>query len=85
MQHWSPLRKQQSQFGDRDVFKVVFEVDMDRDDGSRFCVWSKPFTPSSHERSAFAPFMKDWFGHALTKEEWERLDTEELVGRPACW
>ncbi len=32
----TPLRKQQSQFGEREVFKLVFEVDLERDDGSRF-------------------------------------------------
>ncbi len=25
----TPLRKQQSQYGERDVFKLVFEVDLD--------------------------------------------------------
>src|SRR5688500_11516026 len=42
----TPLRKQQSQFGERDVFKLVFEVDRDKDDGSHYCVWSRNFTPS---------------------------------------
>src|SRR5512140_2195497 len=36
----TPLRKQQSQYGERNVFKLVFEVDVDREDGSRYCVWS---------------------------------------------
>ena len=31
----TPLRKQQSQFGERDVFKLVFEVDLVKEDGSR--------------------------------------------------
>jgi hypothetical protein len=79
----TPLKRYETAFGPKDKFKLVFEVDQERDDGSRFAVWSKPFTPSSHERSAFASFMKDWYGHTLTKEDWDRLDTEELVGRAA--
>ncbi len=79
----TPLKRYETAFGPKDKFKLVFEVDLVRDDESRFAVWSKPFTPSSHERSAFASFMKDWFGHPLTKEDWNKLDTEELVGRPA--
>ena len=47
------LKTQSSRFGDREVFKLVFEVDADRDDGTRFCVWSVPFTPSLHEKSRF--------------------------------
>ncbi len=79
----TPLKRYETAFGPKDKFKLVFEVDLARDDGSRFAVWSKPFTPSSHERSAFASFMKDWFGRPLTKEDWDKLDTEELVGRAA--
>ncbi len=79
----TPLKRYETAFGPKDKFKLVFEVDLEREDGSRFAVWSKPFTPSSHERSAFASFMKDWYGHALTKEDWDKLDTEELVGRAA--
>jgi hypothetical protein len=79
----TPLKRYETAFGPKDKFKLVFEVDQERDDGSRFAVWSKPFTPSSHERSAFASFMKDWFGRPLTKEDWDKLDTEELVGRAA--
>ena len=79
----TPLKRYETAFGPKDKFKLVFEVDLARDDGSRFAVWSKPFTPSSHERSAFASFMKDWFGRPLAKEDWDKLDTEELVGRAA--
>jgi hypothetical protein len=42
----TPLRKQQSQYGERDVFKLVFEVDLEKEDGGRFGVWS----PTSRRR-----------------------------------
>ena len=79
----TPLKRYETAFGPKDKFKVVFEVDLLREDGTPYVVWSKPFTPSSHERSAFATFIKDWFGRMPTKEEWAKFDTEDLIGRPA--
>jgi hypothetical protein len=79
----TPLRKQQSQFGERDVFKVVFEVDMDREDGSRFCVWSRNFTPSLNEKANLRKFVRGWFGRDLTSEELSDFDTESLIGKAA--
>jgi hypothetical protein len=79
----TPLRKQQSEFGERNVFKVVFEVDMERADGSRFCVWSRNFTPSINEKANFRKFLRGWFGRDLTKQESEDFDTETLIGRTA--
>lgn len=79
----TPLRRQQSQFGERDVFKIVFEVDLPREDGGRFCVWSRNFTPSLNEKANLRKFVRGWFGRDLTKQELEDFDTESLIGRPA--
>jgi hypothetical protein len=79
----TPLRKQQSQYGEREVFKIVFEVDMDRDDGSRFCVWSRNFTPTIGEKSNLRKFLRGWLGRELTKQELEGFDTDTLVGKAA--
>jgi hypothetical protein len=79
----TPLRKQQSQFGERDVFKLVFEVDLLKDDGSRFCVWSKQFTPSLNEKANLRKFVRGWFGRDLTKAELDDFDTECLIGKAA--
>jgi hypothetical protein len=79
----TPLRKQQSQFGERDVFKLVFEVDMDKEDGSRFCVWSHNFTPSLNEKANFRKFLRSWFGRDLMESEMAEFDTETLIGKPA--
>src|SRR5690349_19540672 len=77
----TPLRKQQSQFGERDVFKVVFEVDMDKDEGGRFCVWSRNFTPSLNEKANFRKFLRGWFGRDLTAQELGDFDTDSLIGK----
>ncbi len=79
----TPLRRQQSQFGERDVFKLVFEVDLDREDGSRFCVWTHNFTPSVNEKANFRKFLRSWFGRDLMESELAEFDTETLIGKPA--
>lgn len=79
----TPLRKQQSQFGERDVFKVVFEVDAEKDDGSRYCVWSRNFTPSLNEKANLRKFVRGWFGRDLTKQELDDFDTDSLIGKTA--
>ena len=76
-------KEYETPYGPKKKIKLVYELPILRDDGTPFAVWSKPMLPSSHERSAFAQFIKDWFGKALTKEEWEQFDTEQLIGRPA--
>jgi hypothetical protein len=77
----TPLKKRMSQFGEREEFRLVFEVDLLREDGSRFCVWSKGFTPSLHEKSGFRKFLKNWFARDLTADELKDFDTESLLGR----
>ena len=79
----TPLRKQQSQYGERDVFKGVFEVDAERDDGTPYCVWTKNFTPSLNEKSNFRKFVRGLLGRDLTKEEMADFDTESLIGKTA--
>lgn len=79
----TPLRKQQSQYGERDVFKVVFEVDLQKEDGSRFAVWSRNFTPTLNEKASFRKFLKGWFGRDLSSAELKEFDTESLLGKPA--
>ena len=79
----TPLRKQQSQFGERDVFKVVFEVDLLKEDGSRYCVWSRQFTPTLNEKSNLRKFMRGWFGRDLSRAELDDFDTDSLIGKSA--
>src|SRR5436305_15099187 len=79
----TPLRKEQSQYGERNVFKIVFEVDKEREDGSRFAVWSTKFTPTLNDKSSLRKFLRGWFGRELRKEELSDFETEALIGRPA--
>lgn len=80
----TPLVKQQSKFGEREVFKLVFETDgTEREDGSRQCVWSRGFTPSLNEKANFRKFLRQWRGRDLTPAEEAEFDTETLIGQPA--
>lgn len=79
----TPLRKRQGQYGEQDVFKVVFEVDMDKEEGGRYCVWSRNFTPTLNEKANFRKFLRGWFGRDLTEDELKDFDTDSLIGKTA--
>jgi hypothetical protein len=79
----TPLKTVQTQFGPKEKFRFVFEIGETKDDGSRWCVWSAPFTPSYHENSALRPFLRKWMGRELSQDEVKEFDTESLLGRAA--
>ena len=79
----TPLKRVESNYGPRDIFKCVFESDQLREDGRPYLVWSRSFTASLHEKAAFRAFLKQWFGRDLSTQELSEFDTESLVGRTA--
>ncbi len=79
----TPLQTQHSQFGDREVFRLVFEVDEKREDGKPYCVWSRPYTPSLNEKANFRKDLRKWMGRDLNAQELREFDTESLLGKPA--
>lgn len=79
---FTPLKPQQSQFGEREVFKGVVEVDLLREDGSPFCVWTNNMTPSLHEKANLRKYLKSVLGRELTREELKGFDLETLIGLP---
>ena len=79
----TPLKTVQTQFGPKEKFRFVFEIGETKDDGSPWCVWSAPFTPSYHDNSALRPFLRKWMGRELSADEVKEFDTENLLGRPA--
>jgi hypothetical protein len=79
----TPLKTVQTQYGPKEKFRFVFEIGDTKEDGSRWCVWSAPFTPSYHENSALRPFLRKWMGRELSPDEVKDFDTESLLGRPA--
>jgi hypothetical protein len=79
----TPLRKQQSQYGERNVFKIVFEVDAEKEEGAPYAVWSPNFSPTLNEKASLRKFLRGWFGRDLSMAELEDFDTETLIGKPA--
>jgi len=79
----TPLKTVQTQFGPKEKFRFVFETGQTKDDGTPWCVWSAPFTPSYHENSALRPFLRKWLGRELTAEELKTFDTEDMLGKTA--
>jgi hypothetical protein len=80
----TPLKKVQSEYGERDVFRLVFETEVvDEDKGHRHCIWSRPYTPSLNEKANLRKDLKRLLGRDLTKAELEEFDTEGLMGMGA--
>ena len=79
----TPLKTVQTQFGPKEKFRFVFEIGETKEDGTPWCVWSAPFTPSYHENSALRPFLRKWMGRELSADEVKDFDTENLLGRTA--
>jgi hypothetical protein len=79
----TPLQTQHSTYGDREVFRLVFEVDEKREDGKPYCVWSRPYTPSLNEKANLRKDLRKWMGRDLNAQELREFDTEDLIGKPA--
>lgn len=79
----TPLKTVQTQYGPKEKFRFVYEIGQTKDDGTPWCVWSAPFTPSYHENSALRPYLRKWMGRELSPEEIKNFDTEDMLGRAA--
>lgn len=76
----TPLKKMQSTFGERDVFRVVYETGVKDDEGKPYCMWSRPYTQSLNEKANFRKDVKKIMGRDLTAAELQEFDTEGLIG-----
>ena len=79
----TPLKKVETNYGPKEQFRVVFETSLLRQDGTPYCIWSRAFSPSLHEKSAFAQFIRKWYGRVLTAAEEAEFDTESMLGKTA--
>ncbi len=79
----TPPEVKQTDFGPKEKFRIVFEVDLANEKGERHCVWSSGFTTSLNEKASLRKFLRTWFGRDLTAQELEEFDTESLLGKPA--
>jgi len=74
-------KKVQTQWGEQDKFRLVYESEiMDEANKRPFCIWSMPYTTSLNEKANFRKDLKKMRGHDLTKDEEEEFDPETLIG-----
>lgn len=76
----TPLKKVQSEFGEREVFRLVYETEVEDDDGKRFCIWSRPYTPSLNPKANFRKDVKEIMGRNMTAAELNDFDCDGLLG-----
>lgn len=76
----TPLKKQQSQYGERDVFRLVYQTEVENEDGGPCYIWSRGYTPSLNEKSNFRKDLKKILGRELTKAELDEFDPDVLIG-----
>lgn len=74
------LKPMQTQYGQKDVFKIVYESEVEDDTGRRFCIWSPPYTPSFNEKANFRKDLKKIRGRDISKAEEDEFDPETLIG-----
>jgi hypothetical protein len=76
----TPLKTVQSEYGERQVFRLVYESEVEDDEGKRFCIWSRPFTPSLDPKAKFRQELKKILGRELTQAELNEFDTDCMIG-----
>ena len=76
----TPPKTVETPYGPKEKFRIVYETEVERDDHSRFCVWSGGYTPSLNEKSGFRRDLRKILGRDLTATEMDEFDTETLVG-----
>ena len=65
---------------DRETFKLVYESEViDSETGKNYGVWSPPYSPSLHEKSAFRKDLDKILGRSLTAEEEKSFDVEAIL------
>ena len=78
----TPLKMQQSQFGEREVFRLVYESEVTDDAGANICIWSRPYTCSLNEKSNFRKDCEKLMGRKFTTLELEEgFDPDSLIGK----
>jgi hypothetical protein len=77
------LKTMQTKFGDKEVFKLVYETEYVDENGRHGIVWSPPYTPSLNEKASLRKDLKRIRGVDITAEESREMDIEAtLLGFP---
>ena len=77
------LKTMQTKYGDKEVFKIVYETEYVDENGRHGILWSPPYTPSLNEKASLRKDLKRIRGVDITPEESREMDVEAvLLGFP---
>lgn len=74
-------RTYSSQYGDKDGFRYILEINLQRPDGTFWTVATKPLTESLHEKANLRKVTEKVLGRPMTASELKDWDTENLIGK----
>lgn len=78
----TPVKKHNTPWGEKEMFRLVFETGHFDEEGNPIAVWSAGFVVSLHEKSGLRKFVRQWLGRDLTPEELGNFETDSfLLGR----
>ena len=80
--HCVELGLQETPWGAKEKMALVFELDARMSDGRPF-MQSKIYTASTNEKSNFRKDLNTWRGKALSDEEADGFDTDNLINKGA--
>jgi hypothetical protein len=75
----TPLKMMPSSYGEREVFKLVYETEVIDENDRNGLLWSIPYRPSLNERANLRKDLKRIRGRDLNKEEEQEFDVESMI------
>lgn len=76
----TPPEDRTGKFGTKKEFRIVYETEIKREDGTPHCVWSRGYTLSLDKKSNLRKDIQRILNRELKEDE--QLDTETLIGLP---
>lgn len=76
------LKEYNGQYGKKQGFRYIFEINQQKEDGSYWTVCSKPFTPTLHEKGRLRAFIEKVNGRKMTDGELEQtFDADNMLNK----
>ena len=75
----TPLEKKQTEYGLKEVFRIVYESEMKKEDGTPYCIWSGNYTPSLNEKANIRKDLKKIRGRDVSAAEEDAFDIEAAL------
>jgi hypothetical protein len=76
----TPPKKRQTEWGEKDEIRLVYETEVLDAEGHPSYVWSRGYNPSLNKEANFRKDLRKIMGRDLTAQELQDYDTESLLG-----